>query len=535
MRTILCVWLPEWPLQRFAAAHGELKGKAVLLYEAPGRGGLQVAAYASPDGKSFGIRAGMPVAEAIALYECGTRVATRGKQARPQDVSAGHDEVIPLHLEAYDPLADRLALEQLAEWCQRFSPTVALEEAERPESLLLDVTGLAGLFGGETVLVRQIAAAFQNRGFATRIALAGTVGAAWALAHYGEMADAEQLPKPEILPSLPLSALRLPGQTVELLGGLGIHQIGQLAALPRSTLSSRFGTLVLKRLDQATGAAGEVVVAQKLPPELEAEWPLEHATDRLETIEFVLDQLISRLAEVLGRQRQGIVQFECRLNCLEAEPVRLALGLYRPSASGKHLLELVRLRLETLRLPAPVSAIRVSVTAKAPLELNQQEMFAEDRGRESPRHLASLVDRLSSRLGRDRVLRCCLLPDAQPEYACQYLPLAGAARRSDGRRGSRRVAPRHSCGPCERPLQLCCEPLRLSVVSIAPDGPPVQFRHRGRDQRITTAWGPERIETGWWRHRCLRRDYYRVETTTGHRYWLFRQLDTGHWWLAGTF
>jgi hypothetical protein len=35
-----------------------------------------------------------------------------------------------LHLELADPLADRLALAELAEWCQQFSPSVALEEAE---------------------------------------------------------------------------------------------------------------------------------------------------------------------------------------------------------------------------------------------------------------------------------------------------------------------------------------------------------------------------------------------------------------------
>ena len=48
-------------------------------------------------------------------------------------------------------------------------------------------------------------------------------------------------------------------------------------------------------------------------------------------------------------------------------------------------------------------------------------------------------------------------------------------------------------------------------------------------------WGPERIETGWWRRACMRRDYYRVETTAGLRFWLFRDLDDGGWFLHGSF
>jgi protein ImuB len=70
---------------------------------------------------------------------------------------------------------------------------------------------------------------------------------------------------------------------------------------------------------------------------------------------------------------------------------------------------------------------------------------------------------------------------------------------------------------------------------VAPDGPPVSFHTKAHRHEVARSWGPERIETGWWRGRPVRRDYYRVETTTGRRYWLFRQLDDGRWYLHGTF
>jgi hypothetical protein len=33
----------------------------------------------------------------------------------------------------------------------------------------------------------------------------------------------------------------------------------------------------------------------------------------------------------------------------------------------------------------------------------------------------------------------------------------------------------------------------------------------------------------------VQRDYYRVETTTGKRFWLFRRLPDGNWFLQGVF
>ena len=63
-----------------------------------------------------------------------------------------------------------------------------------------------------------------------------------------------------------------------------------------------------------------------------------------------------------------------------------------------------------------------------------------DRFREWPtvyavRHLAVLVDRLASRLGRKRVSRVQLDADAQPERACRYIALAGKRTRCTNQAG----------------------------------------------------------------------------------------------------
>ena len=65
-------------------------------------------------------------------------------------------------LEEYDPVADREALANLATWCGRFSPLVGIEDAATPDSLLLDVTGIAHFFGGETSLVNRVMGDFAG-------------------------------------------------------------------------------------------------------------------------------------------------------------------------------------------------------------------------------------------------------------------------------------------------------------------------------------------------------------------------------------
>jgi len=171
------------------------------------------------------------------------------------------------------------------------------------------------------------------------------------------------------------------------------------------------------------------------------------------------------------------------------------------------------------------------------LPCRQEELFFCDApSRQRPRQLAGLVDRLSSRLGRQAVLRPALVCEAQPELAYRYEPLLLV--RSAGFSPSPR---KHGLKPAlqtqlpPRPLRLLPQPIAVSVVSVLPDGPPFRFCWQGRDQRIVQSWGPERIETGWWHGRPVGRDYYRVETAGGSRFWLFRRLYDGRWFVHGTF
>jgi protein ImuB len=86
-----------------------------------------------------------------------------------------------------------------------------------------------------------------------------------------------------------------------------------------------------------------------------------------------------------------------------------------------------------------------------------------------------------------------------------------------------------------RPLRLSPNPIAIAVISLVPDGPPIAFRFAGVQHAIADSIGPERIETGWWRGPHVQRDYYRVTTSAGRRYWLFRDRGVGRWFLHGWF
>ena len=586
----------------------------VILHARDPRRGLIVVA-ASDAATAAGVRRGMPLAEAMTLIrsqESGARSQESGARsqesgARSQE-SGARSQIVPsskfqvqgsetLNLEpgtlnciAHDPAADLAELARLAEHCERFSPLVGWNTAEAelrnadcglrnqnsaptphsalriphsPDCLFLDITGIGVLFGGEEQLAREAAADLARLGYTARAAVADTIGAAWAKAKYEVRSDKYEDPDFVLRPSsfvLPVAALRLPQETLDLLAQLGITRLEELLALPRASLRARFGERLLLRLDQLTGAAQEVIVPYRPPPKFAAEWVLEYPAERRDVVEQIVRELVLRVAAALAERREGVVRLACRLDCGRTElhsvqdgfeirptspdgmqfrptPTRIDVGLFRPSADARHLWDLVRMQLEQLALPGPVGRVTLQALTTAPLENRQGELFAGGQD-EADRQRALLIDRLTSRLGPDAVLRPELTADPLPERAAalrrtKYEVIRTKKSKARAKSPSSSLVLRPSSFAF-RPLFLR-PPLELDVVSVVPDGPPVTFRYGGKLHRVAWHWGPERIETGWYRGASVRRDYYRVQTDEGLRFWLFRRLDDEKWCLHGEF
>jgi protein ImuB len=550
MTRILCLWLPNWAFQRAIRCRPELEGRPVVLVDAGARGG-EVAACCRR-AISQGVRPKMPLAEAQALLKKVLKKGTElfSVQGRKSSLLAPQNSSDPFFA-AYNPTADRRALLQLAEACERFSPRVALEEGNEPESLLLDISNLEHLYGSETKLIGQVNQFFTRRGYRVRLAVAETVGAAWAAAHFDDfglgMANCRlgsfqsRASRGDRNPQLPIEALRIAEGTTALLHELGIETVDQLLALPRQELTSRFGEELLRRLDQLTGRARELIEPHHGVPAFEASCVLEEPTGDLAVLRHVLEQLVDQLSRQLAALDQGAMLLVCLLRCTDGREVPLRIGLLRPSASTRQLLELIELHLENVRLADEVDRVVLRAAVAGRLGERQRDLFT-DRWPTDPYQLASLVNRLSSRLGCERVLRAELRNSPLPERGVKWAPATEKRERSKqgdkekSWKSNARCLPfsLSSCLP-PRPLLLYPAPQPREVVCIAPDGPP-QFVWVGKHrEQIVGCLGPERIETLWWRGPSVRRDYYRVATQSGSHLWMFRRLADGRWFVHGEF
>lgn len=427
-----------------------------------------------------------------------------------------------------DAVLDREALRRLALDGHRFSPLVGLAEEIPNESLLFDVTGCTHLWSGEEPFIQSVRDYWMGRGYETQLALAGSVGAAWALARAKAMIVVAVGDETAALADLPVEFLRLPATVLERLELVGLRTIRDVLRLPRETLSSRFGDILPERLDQALARRPELFVAERLsePLVVVREWeePLE---DRL-TVGLVCRQMLHALLAAAAHPSAGIQELQGELRT-ETSAVTLMIRLVRPTRDEGHLAQLVDLQLERCTWSGGVVAIRWLVVQIGHIAEVEHNWFDSVVARDASREVVALVDRLSSRLGEDSVLRVETVPDAQPEHAVRLVPWA---RARPGAHDDHTLPPEQS--RC-RPRRLLGVPRRIEVISIVPDGPPIRVTWRKTDYMISRFWGPERIETGWWRAPDVQRDYYRTEWEDGTHAWIFRDLRGGRWFLHGFF
>jgi protein ImuB len=194
------------------------------------------------------------------------------------------------------------------------------------------------------------------------------------------------------------------------------------------------------------------------------------------------------------------------------------LGLVEPVYQARRVLEPLLARLERLELPSPAISIEMRADAVEAAALATEQLFEQGLGsRRSAAAEAELVERLRGRLGAAGVYGLELVAEHRPERVWSKLTdrLLQENARSTG------VSPwaRH------RPLWLLSSPAPL------PEGLG-RLRYRGP---VRVEPDPERIESGWWDGREIRRDYHMATTEQGERLWVYRDCATGEWYLHGIF
>ena len=421
------------------------------------------------------------------------------------------------------PPADTLTdpLTALGWWALQFTPKVA----QLQDSVLLEVSASARLWGGQAALLQHIY--MEKKPVAqVRYGQGDTSLIAFARLH-GQLTQplSPPLTHPSISPDdLPLTTLLAARPHLGTLTRLGCTRWGQLRALPRAGVARRFGAALVDALDQAYGTRPDVYPWLTLPEVFEATLELTADVDSAPALLFGARRLLAQLAVWLQMRQRGVLAIELgwRMDARRntAQEGALVLRTSEASADVTHLQRLLAERLGQVTLPAPVHSLRLRSLETQMLQGASASLLMDDQPQGDS--LTHLLERLSARLGADKVLRLQPQAEHRPELMQAW---AQAARydHSGKADASRAVRPRQSLvktidsiakSPSDTwatgqksfknsqhlnsslnpwasalyPTWLLAEPLKLALYQQQPHylGP------------LTLLAGPQRLEAGWW-------------------------------------
>ena len=502
LRRYLAVFLPFLPSERIKRARSTKDGPpdAPFALVEKLRGSMHLAAVDN-SALRLGLSPGLPLADARARV--------------PELIIFDADE----H-------ADAALLDWLAEACDRYTPMVATNP---PHGLILDITGCVHPFAdGENGLARDLAKRLVRLGLTAHLSMAITPDAAAALARHGG----------DDVCALPVRALRVEPDFHVALVRAGLKTIGDVAKLPSAPLAARFGKDLPVLLARLLGETDVRITPRRLLAEIETEARFAEPIARTEDMLATISQLVEEAAVTLSARGVGGRRFTVSLFRSDGHVARLAVETGQPVRDPAILDRLFRERIDALADPLDpgfgYDMIRLAVHVVEPLAPEQLQL---DGGKVADRELAALIDRLGTRLGRNRVRRFAPVDTHIPEQTALEFP--AVQMRKAG------IWPKPEPGePPLRPIHLFDPPHRIEVIAEVPDGPPRRFKWRRNMHEVVRHEGPERIAAEWWMRRDnsgLTRDYYRVEDVRGRRYWLFRHGLYGsekphpNWYLHGLF
>jgi protein ImuB len=470
-----------------------------------------------------------------------------------------------LQAEPADPVGDTALLKRLARWAGRWSPLV---EVDGEDGLRLDVSGIAHLFGGEAALARDMEARFATLGLTARVAIAPTAGAAWALARFSKqtltplgsrrvaLSRVRERGRPaaqrwegegllHFLSPLPVAALRLDARSAQILERLGLKTIGQLARVPRKSLQRRFRETnnPLHALDRALGRRDEPLTGERSEPPPRALARLAEPAMHSEAATQALDRLVPELARQLEAMRLGARRLHLAGYRVDGSVAGTGVATAIPSREPRHLHRLLIDKAASLDPEFGFDAFALTASWCEPLDAAQASLVEEP---DATSEVAKLVDRLSVKLGPERVQRPVAVESHVPERANGWVSVVSSLRGARATKQS--IGAQLDCfaslAMTKRPHHLLDRPEAIAVVYATPEGLPRRFVWRRLVHDITRVEGPERIAPEWWRERSTARlrDYYRVEDVSGRRYWIFREGIVGdgrggapNWFMHGLF
>jgi protein ImuB len=470
------------------------------------------------EAERFGVRAQQTIAEAAALVS--QLVVTKVKRVEVERALGG-----------------------LAEVALGYGATVALSS---PDTVWVDITGSAHLFGGEEALAQDLAERVRELGHRVKIAVSVGPQLARAFARWsavprrkeGGGAGAIAIITPSRTPlaaaDLPIQALPLGPDNLGYLTRLGLLTWGELLRQPRSALAPRLGKEAARVLELCSGEDNAPLVPYQPPRILEEESTWDDAVSGTEPLGFVLRGLAARICARLGARGEAAEVLDVTLL---HDPViarfrgvptqtQLHFKLSQPLHREAELRRIVASRLERLKLSAPSVGMKLTVPRLAPIvqrQLSLSELLAGDttRGEED---LPLVLAELSADIGEDHLGVLSLLDAHRPEAqsvlsAALPEPAAHAKRRRSHRKQGRtelaRASAKSSLRKTEPPVwsRLPCPPTRLlpnpvELSSVISAGSTLVLGHTL--YTIERLRFEQRLDAVEWWNRPVARDYLRL-------------------------
>ncbi|PAW92739.1 nucleotidyltransferase [Mucilaginibacter sp. MD40] len=414
-------------------------------------------------------------------------------------------------------------LKQLGLWCIRYTPTVAVD---LPDSLILDISGCAHLWGGERGYLKEVVNKIRSSGYDARAAIADTIGAAWAISHYGKTTPivgcGEQA---QALLNLPPIALRLENSVLQKQQKLGFSTIKSFIQIPRTVLRRRFGDSFLLRLAQAFGTEDEHFVPLTPPVPYTERLPCLEPIRTAKAIEVAITKLLESLCMRLQQEGKGIRKAILKCYRVDGKMVHATISTNRGSHSVSHLFKLFELQINKIEPALGIELFLLEASKVEDIDPIQEKFWVGKPGLHDTA-LAELLDKLAGKIGDKAIYRYLPSENYWPERAIKKTSSLTETPTTKWRNDR------------PRPIRLLQRPEPIEVMALLPDYPPKFFTYKGKRHIVEKADGPERIEREWWHDKGAHRDYYAIEDTEGQRYWLFR---SGHydaapqWYLHGFF
>jgi protein ImuB len=374
--TVVCVLLPRFELTVAVGDRAELLRSPAALAPEPGREAR--VGEVSPTAEACGVRARMPLGEALARCPSLTLV--------PPDPAGSADRW------------ERLLV--------RLESIGAAVEPERPGLACFDARGLLRLHGGS--LDRVLTATRRALRQPARLGVGPSRFCALAAASHARVRRPEVVVGGEAeaaayLAALPVGLLSSRHETVALpdqLARMGIETLGELARLPRAAVADRFGAPGLLAHELANGRDGKL--APRQPPErLVEELELPEALSGMQldrALQLLVDRLLAR------RERRGRT-----LRTVVLAAVLVEGGTWRERVPFREALaDPLRMRLalgqRLALLPAPAERLRLAVERFGPPASDQRSLLDEAAAARRSR-LGEAVRQARAAAGPDAALR----------------------------------------------------------------------------------------------------------------------------------